>query len=211
MLWFFRQPRTGTNFLPSSIDTTVAGGKTPLPANFLRPIPGYQTITYEAFAGIDNYNALQVQLTKRFSRSFTYHMAWSWSKALDLVYTNGGNLNPVLNYPSRNYGLAGFDNRQSFVLNYVYSLPSFSKRWNYAFSRTALDGWEISGITSFIKGAAEAITYEGSGANSRSSSIQSVLHVRLRRIYVRQPEQLARSPVLSPWIRPACPFCTAPS
>jgi hypothetical protein len=46
----------------------------------------------------------------------------------------------------------------------------------------------------------------GSGANSRSSSIQSVLHVRLRRIHVRQPEQLARSPVSLPWIRPACPF-----
>ena len=50
----------------------------------------------------------------------------------------------------------------------------------------------------------------GSGANSKSSSIQSVLHIRLRRIHVRQPEQLARSPVSLPWIRPACPFCTAP-
>jgi hypothetical protein len=149
----------GTNFLPSSIDPTVAGGKTPLPANFLRPRPGFQTITYEEFAGYGNYHALQVQLTKRFSRSLTYHMAYSWSKALDIVDTNAGNVNPVLDYCTRNYGLAGFDHRQSLVMNYVYSLPGVSKHWNNAFSRIALDGWEVSGITSFNKGVPQALTY----------------------------------------------------
>ena len=35
---------TGVRFLPSSIDPTVAGGTTPLPDNFLRPIKGYGDI-----------------------------------------------------------------------------------------------------------------------------------------------------------------------
>ena len=149
----------GTNFLPSSIDKTVAGGKTPLPANFLRPLPGYQAIAYEEFAGYGNYNALQAQFTKRFSHSLTYHMAYSWSKALDIVDSNLGNVNPVLNNRTRNYGPAGFDHRQSFVMNYVYSLPGFSKHWNNGFTRVALDGWEVSGITSLNKGAPEALSY----------------------------------------------------
>jgi len=148
----------GTNFLPSSIDPTVAGNK-PLPANFLRPIPGYQDISYLEFAGIGNYNALQVQATKRFSRDFTYHLVYSWSKALDLVDTNSADVNPVLNYRSRNYGRAAFDRHQSFIMNYVYSLPAVSRHWNSRFSRVAFDGWEISGITSFITGAPAAISY----------------------------------------------------
>jgi hypothetical protein len=171
----------GTNFLPSSIDSTIAGGKTPLPANFLRPRPGYQAIAYEEFAGFGNYNALQVQLTKRFSRSLTYHMAYSWSKALDIVDANGDNVNPVLNLRSRSYGLAGFDQRQDFVMNYVYELPRPSKRWNNRFSRIALDGWEVSGITSFTKGTPQALSYaltysaDLTGANGTGIDSRTVL------------------------------------
>ncbi len=97
----------GTNFLPSSRDTTTASS--PLNSNFLRPIRGYQDINYLEFAGFGNYNALQVQLTKRFSNSLTFHASYSWSKALDMVDTIGGTVNPVLDYRSRDYGPASFD------------------------------------------------------------------------------------------------------
>jgi len=148
----------GTNFLASSIDPTVTGNK-PLPPNFLRPIQGFTDIQYMEFASNSNYNALQVQLSRRFSTSLTFHASYTWSKALDVADTVASPVNPYLNFNSRNYGPASYDRRHNLKLNYVYSFPSFSKHWDNKFSRQALNGWEISGISAFITGAPTAINY----------------------------------------------------
>ncbi|MCU1263496.1 MAG: hypothetical protein JWO80_6381 [Bryobacterales bacterium] len=148
----------GTNFQPANIDPTVSGNK-PYNSNLLRPFKGYQDINYLEFAGIGNYNALQVQLTKRFSHSLTYNMAYTWSKALDLVDGNGNAVNPVLNYRSRNYGPAGFDRHHVLTINYTYNLPGASKYWNNAFTRVGLDGWELSGVSYFQTGAPLLLPY----------------------------------------------------
>jgi hypothetical protein len=168
----------GTNFLPSSIDPTVSGNR-PYNSNFLRPFRGFGDINYLEFAGIANYNALQIQLTKRFSHNLTYNMSYTWSKALDLVDGIGGTVNPVLNYRSRNYGPAGFDRTQILILNYTYNVPNASKYWNNAFTRVGLDGWELSGVSNFQTGAPLGLGYAltftadltggtGNGLDSRS-------------------------------------------
>jgi hypothetical protein len=148
----------GTNFLASSIDHTVSGNR-PLNSNFLRPYVGYQDINYLEFSGYGNFNSLQVQLTRQFSRSLTFHMAYTWSKALDLTDGIGGAVSPVLDPRMRNYGVAGFDRRQNFTINYVYNLPMVSTHWNTKFARVALDSWEISGVTTFMTGAPGSIGY----------------------------------------------------
>jgi hypothetical protein len=148
----------GTNFKASSVDSTLAT-KTALPANFLRPYLGYSNINYLEFSGYGNYNALQVQFTKRFSHNLTYHLAYTWSKALDLTDGQGGSLNPLLDFNMRNYGLAGFDRRQVLMMNYTYNLPDLSKHWNNKFSRVAFDGWEMSGVNQFNTGSPAGIGY----------------------------------------------------
>ncbi|MDQ2775598.1 MAG: hypothetical protein M3Y57_11885, partial [Acidobacteriota bacterium] len=167
----------GTNFLASSRDPTVPGK--PVNSNLLRPLTGYTDINYLEFAGIGNYNALQVQATKRFSRNLTFHLSYSWSKALDLVDSNGSAVNPVLNYRSRNYGPSGFDRTHVMTIDYTYNLLAVSKYWNNAFTRIGLDGWELSGVTNFQTGAPLALNYAltysadltggtGNGLDSRS-------------------------------------------
>jgi hypothetical protein len=167
----------GTNFLPSSQDPTVAGK--PINSNFLRPYTGYTDINYLEFAGIGNYNALQVQLTKRFSRDLTFHVSYAWSKALDLVDGIGNTVNPTLDYRSRNYGPAGFDRTHVMTIDYTYNLPSVSKYWNNPVTRVGLDGWELSGVSNFQTGAPTALNYSltysadltggtGNGLDSRS-------------------------------------------
>jgi hypothetical protein len=148
----------GTNFLPASIDPTLAGNK-PLPANFLRPLAGYSDIQYMEFASNSNYNALQAQLVRRFSAHFTFNASYTWSKVLDVADTFASAVNPYLNYNSRNYGPASFDRRQNLKLNYVYTVPQVSRRWDNRFSRQVLDGWEVSGISALISGAPTPITY----------------------------------------------------
>jgi len=147
----------GTNFLPSSQDPTVPGR--PLNSNFLRPSIGYTDINYLEFGGIGNYNALQLQLTRRFSSNLTFHASYSYSKALDIVDTLGASVNPVLNYRSRDYGPSSFDRRQVMTIDYVYNLPSVSKHWDNKFTRVALDGWELAGVTTFQTGAPLGLPY----------------------------------------------------
>jgi hypothetical protein len=147
----------GTNFLPSSQDPTVPGK--PVNSNFLRPRIGYTDINYLEFAGTGNYNALQVQLSRRLSHDLTFHVSYSWSKALDLVDGIAGVVNPILDYNSRNYGPAGFDIRHVMTVNYTYNLPKASKLWDNAFTRIGLDGWELSGVSNFQTGTPLALPY----------------------------------------------------
>ena len=147
----------GTNFLPSSQDPTVPGR--PLNSNLLRPRLGYADINYLEFAGIGNYNALQAQLTKRFSNRLTFNVSYAFSKALDIVDGNGNAVSPVINYRSRDYGPAGFDRRHVLTVNYTYNLPQASKIWDNRFSRIGLDGWELSGVSTFQTGAPLGLPY----------------------------------------------------
>jgi hypothetical protein len=44
-------------------------------------------------------------------------------------------------------------------MSWVYTLPRLSKYWNNTAGRQILDGWELSGIASFISGAPTTINY----------------------------------------------------
>ncbi len=149
----------GTRFLPSSIDQTVAGGTTPLPDNFLRPIKGYADILLFESGGNSNYHAMQVQLNRRMSSSMSYGVSYTWSKSMNLVNNIGDSINPFIDRKVRNYGRGNFDRTHNFVVNYVYRLPSLAKYWDNGVSRQIFNGWEVSGITSFISGAPSGIGY----------------------------------------------------
>ena len=154
----------GGRFLPSSADLTLAapatGDRQPLPDNFLRPYKGYGDINYIEFASNSNYHALQVSANRRFSSSLSFGLAYTWSKAMDLVDGNGNNINPVINPRVRNYGKAGFDRTHNLTINYIYKLPGLSKRLgDNAVTRQVFDGWEVSGITTFLSGSPLGIGY----------------------------------------------------
>ncbi len=141
----------GTNFLPSSIDRTVST-TTPLPVNFLRPIRGFGDIQYAEFASTSNYHSMQTQVNKRFGRGLNFGGAWTWSKTMDLVDGNNNAVNPFLDFRSRHYGKAGFDRTHIFTAFWNYELPKLGKQWNHRVARGVLDGWELTGASSFISG-----------------------------------------------------------
>ncbi len=149
----------GARFLPANIDRTVAGGTTPLPDNFLRPIPGYGDIQLIETGGNSNYHGLQTSLNRRFSNSLSFGASYTWSKVMTLVNGNNEAINPFIDRKVRNYGRAGNDRTHNFVLNYVYRVPSLSKYWDNTVSRQIFSGWELSGVTSFLSGAPSGIGY----------------------------------------------------
>jgi len=147
----------GTRLRPDSIDPST--GNTALPDNFLRPIPGYQDIQYIEFASNSNYHSMQTQLTKRFSRRWTFGGVWTWSKAMNLVNGNNDAVNPYLDFRMRNYGKANIDRTHNLVINSIYSVPPLSDKWNNGFVKAVFDNWDISTIMSAMSGAPQGISY----------------------------------------------------
>jgi len=181
----------GANFLAANRDTTTASS--PLPANFLRPLPGYGDIIYRDFAANGNYNALQVQVNKRFSKNLTFNVSYTWSKALDYVDGEAGVTNPYINPRVRNYGPAGFDRHQILIINYTYNLPNFSQRLgNHAFTRLALDGWEFSGVSTFQTGSPLGIGCNPPGGTDLTGGAGSGLDTRC--VQVAAPYDLSGLP-----------------
>lgn len=141
----------GANYLPENLDAT--NGNRPLPAMFLRSYRGYNVIKYYSYAGNSNYHSLQTSANRRFSRGLLFGVSWTWAKAMSYTDTEDALLSTQVNPRVWNYGRAAYDRTHVFKFNWTYDLPRASRGWNNAFSRTVLDGWQISGIASFQSGA----------------------------------------------------------
>jgi hypothetical protein len=159
-------------FDPKNQDPTQPGR--PLPDNFFRPYPGYGNLNMTQWSGTSNYNALQFSANRRYTRGLQFGVAYTFSKALGTSSADGGTLSPYFPPRSRNYGPLSFDRTQMLVINYMYDLPRVGARLGFKPAGWVLDRWQISGITSFISGAAftpgfstvdgEDITGSGEGA-----------------------------------------------
>jgi hypothetical protein len=111
------------------------------------------------FGSNSNYNGLQTGLSKRFSEKLTFSIAYTWSKVLNVADTPLSPVNPNINFNTRNYGPAAFNVKNNLSLSFVYAVPFLGKRWRNGFARQALDGWQFSGIASFITGPPLPINY----------------------------------------------------
>ena len=121
--------------------------------NFLRPYKGYGDITVATWSGTSNYNGLQVQVNRRYTRGFEYGVAYTWSKTFDYSKDDDtGDVNYGRPYKAFNYGPADFDQTHIFAFNYIYEVPRLSRHWNNRLAKLLFDNYQISGTTSFATG-----------------------------------------------------------
>src|SRR5205807_6332487 len=114
--------------------------------------PTYASMIQMTNGGLSNYNALQITVEHRFSKGLSFVANYTFSKALDnesveaqLTVTNP---NPFV--PNFNYGRSDLDTTHNFSLWTVYNLPALSHAPRLL--RTALGGWQTSGIWSWRSG-----------------------------------------------------------
>lgn len=135
-------------------------------AEFLRPFPDYNAINFREFVGTANYNALQVTANRRFSKHLTFGLAYTWSKNLTTANNDTETVHP---FDTRRYDyrLAAFDRPHVLVANYVYDLPAFS-RWlgGNKLLKLALDGYQLSGISTFSSGPPNELGFGIQGINA---------------------------------------------
>ena len=132
-------------------------------SDFLRPYRGYGDINMVMYSGTSNYNSLQVQVNRRYTRGFQYGVAYTYSKSFDYANDDSSDVNNGRPYMAFNYGPSDFDQTHILTVNYIYDLPKLSRRWNNGFIRAIFDNWEISGTTSFATGKPKdlSVTYSG--------------------------------------------------
>jgi hypothetical protein len=120
----------------------------------------------ELFKGISNsiYHALQLNITKRFSRAFSLQGAYTYSHAIDdgadpLIPISNNILFPP--YPRNSFNLRAergnseFDVTHRLAVNYSWQLPFGHKNHSHGAATALLvSGWTVSGISTFSSGLA---------------------------------------------------------
>jgi outer membrane receptor protein involved in Fe transport len=152
-------PRTRDINLPAPVSTPMAGFPNFLrhpgaQGNPTRPIAGFGRISQFEGSANSNYNALVLQLNKRFAQNFQLLFSYTWSKVIDDVpdatsvvpFSSGDDAKQVQHSfflrDDRGPGVADIPHR--FVASGVWDLAYF--RNLSGAGRALLDGWQLSGI-----------------------------------------------------------------
>jgi hypothetical protein len=116
-------------------------------------IPVFSSIFAQDTIANSAYNSLQGFLEERFAHGLQFTAAYTWSKSFDQASSFEGILNPI--DPKRSRSLSAFDARHRVVLSYYWELPVPK----YAGAKgQVLNGWALSGITTFQTGFPIRIT-----------------------------------------------------
>jgi hypothetical protein len=116
-------------------------------------IPVFSSIFAQDTIATSAYNSLQASLDKRFAHGLQFTAAYTFSKSFDEASSFEGILNPI--DPRRSRALSVFDARHRIVLSYYWDLPFH--HYTGAAGKV-LNGWALSGITTFQTGFPIRIT-----------------------------------------------------
>jgi hypothetical protein len=128
--------------------------------------------TIRAYGANSNYNALQVNATKKWGRGLHVTLAYAFSKWLDTTAEDGGFLNPY-NW-RQSYGPDGLNSKHIITINHVYELP-FGKGQpllsNGGIAGRILGGWQLSGVFRYLSGTPFTVSSPTTNANCASCSV----------------------------------------
>jgi outer membrane receptor protein involved in Fe transport len=116
-------------------------------------VPVYSSIFAQDTIAGSSYNSLQASLEKRFAHGLQFSAAYTFSKSIDEASSFEGILDPLPN--AHNRALSLFDARQRFVISYYWAVPA---RKFSGFAGKVIDGWALSGITTYQTGFPIRIT-----------------------------------------------------
>lgn len=168
--WDPSQPTTATNSpnVGFPIGSPLAGAPVPagtyyIPAGTPKANPALANTWTWFSVGTSSYNALQVDVTRRFSHGLSFRGVYTFSKALDdgdsMNQTTAGNAPGLVSNPYNlraDKGLATFNATNLGVINALYALP-FGRGEMYAsdlegWKGVLVSGWSLSSIVTLQSG-----------------------------------------------------------
>jgi len=126
----------------------------------LRPFPQYEDVrTHRANGGWSNYNALQVQATRRSSFGLSFLTSYTWSKTLGTSDTAGpgaySNYAQDFYNRSADYGTSSYHYPHDLKLTWIYDLPFGPQGSVFTDGAAAyiMGGWQVSAIMRYRSGS----------------------------------------------------------
>jgi len=116
-------------------------------------VPVFSSIFAQDTIANSAYNSLQASLDKRFAHGLQFTAAYTFSKSFDQASSFEGIINPI--DPRLSRALSSFDARHRLVFSYYWELPI--QKYSVAKGQI-LNGWALSGITTFQTGFPVRIT-----------------------------------------------------
>ena len=162
------------NVVPLNTAGCITAGRAGQNCDAFRPFQGYGTVNQQKHIAYQNYNSLQMTLSRQTGR-VNYLASYTFSKALGI--RNGGlqgSQADVLDLRGHNYGILGYDRTHVFNVAYTIEIPNFAKDYlksDNKLARGFLDGWVLSGISQFASGfplQADSVNFRQSGALRQS-------------------------------------------
>jgi hypothetical protein len=124
------------------------------PENTIRPYVGYSTIQQFESRDTSNYNALQLQLSRR-AGNVMFTAAYTFSKVLGQASSDTTNYYDGPN-PQLNYGPLNYDVRHAFVGTVIFNLPRLRNHAQWV--RGPLGGWILSTVLHVQSGFYNTVT-----------------------------------------------------
>jgi len=133
------------------------------------PVLGLNPRGYFQFSNdaTSRYNSLQVNLSHQFAKGLHFQGAYTFSKSIDPVVTEGAGIYqfPLNDQTSLqpSMALSDFDRTHRLVLSYDYALPFLAHA--HGWQSAILSHWSLAGITTFQSGLPFRIT-DSAGASA---------------------------------------------
>jgi len=138
---------TGQSYTITTDTFANAIARTPTPG--LNGYSGYQIFANDAYS---IYHALQATFSRRWKQSYL-QAAYTFSRNIDATSTGNTAFNTAYNDQSNinaSRGISDFNRPHRLSLSYSYDLPLFLH--STGIKKSALGGWQISGVTIFQSG-----------------------------------------------------------
>jgi hypothetical protein len=130
-----------------------------------RPYPVFNNVVYADNGADMLYNALQVQVTKRFTKSLMFTSSWTWAKELSTIDDTGyADLNTqIQNAYDRNADLGNVFAvpRHQWQNNFLYELPFGKNKF--------LGGWQLNGLFNMQSGDWLTPVYSGADPSNTNN------------------------------------------
>ncbi|MBK7927026.1 MAG: carboxypeptidase regulatory-like domain-containing protein [Bryobacterales bacterium] len=168
----------GTTFRPENAGANV---------NFLRPYKGFAFIPMLEHAGRSEYNALQIEVNRRFKSGFSYGFAYTLSKSYDHASGSRDRLYDS-NTDKTVWGKSSFDTRNVAIANFIWDMPFFKN--SSSLVRGALGGWQVNGVMQFQTGNPFTV---GSGEDLLGIGSTNFIPWNLTSSSTDQPKQFSNS------------------
>jgi hypothetical protein len=158
------------NLVPLGTKGCITAAQAGQTCDAFRPFDGYGAVNLRTHIAYQNYNSLQVTLSRQTGR-VNYLASYTFSKALGIrTGGNEGAQADVLDLRGHDYGILGYDRTHVLNVAYTIEMPNFAKNYlksDNKFTRGLLDGWVLSGISQFASGyplQANSVNFRLSGA-----------------------------------------------